>query len=140
MLLLTSLKTKSGEKISVIKEVAPHWTKFALGLDFDPNGTTIQTIERKRPTDPEACCQEMLEMWLQGKGRQPATWKLLVEILHDFCDLNVLANKIEDTLLACLKIVLSHVGQRFRCHKKFSYNPCAHACRMFNYIPEVRCM
>ena len=97
MYLLKSLKTKSGEKISIIKQVAPHWTDFALGLDFDPTGTTIQTIEKKRLYDPEACCKEMMEMWLEGKGRQPATWELLVEILRD-CDLNVLAKEVEDAV------------------------------------------
>ena len=98
MYLLTSLKTKSGEKISIIKQVTPHWRKFALRLDFDRDGTMIQIIEGNKPNNLEACCQEMMQMWLQGKGRQPVTWELLVEILHD-CDLNVLAEQVEDAVL-----------------------------------------
>ena len=96
MFALSNLKIKTGEKINIINKVAPYWTKFALQLDFDNDGTTIQTIEQKCRPDPVACCEEMMSLWLKGKGnRQPVTWKLLVEILGD-TDLNVLAHQIEE--------------------------------------------
>ena len=96
--LLSMLKTKSGAKINIIDQVAPYWPDFALKLDFDPCGGTIQIIEKKCHHDPKDCCREVMQLWLEGKGsRQPATWKLLVEILHE-CDLNTLAGKVQDAL------------------------------------------
>ena len=93
---LSNLKNKSGEKISIINKVAPCWSQFAAQLDFDREGSCIQTIEKKCHWDPVACCEEMMKLWLKGKGsRQPVTWKLVVEILRD-TDLNVLANQIEE--------------------------------------------
>ena len=91
---LGSLKTRSGEKINIIQQVAPNWQGFATNLDFDPNGTTIQMINQKQRGDPEACCREMMQMWLRGMGRQPATLELLVEILTD-CNLIVLAKQVK---------------------------------------------
>ena len=95
MRLLSNLKTKSGGKINIIQQVAPHWADFALNLDFDPIGTIMQTIDQRNRSDPEPCCREMMQMWLAGRGRQPATWELLAEILRD-CNLIVLAQQVEE--------------------------------------------
>lgn len=96
--LLSMLKTKSGAKMNIIDKIAPYWSDFALKLDFDPCGGTIQIIEKKCHYDPKDCCREMMQRWLEGKGsRQPATWKLLVEILHE-CDLNALAGQVQSQL------------------------------------------
>ena len=91
------MKIKSGGTINIIQQVAPHWQDFAMSLDFDANGTTMQTIEQKNRGDPEACCREMMQLWLRGRGRQPATFKLLVDILHD-CNLIVLAQQVKETV------------------------------------------
>ena len=95
--LLGNLKTKSNGRINIIQQVAPHWHDFATNLDFDPNGTTMQTIEQKYRYDPEACCRETMQLWLKGMGRQPATFELLVEILTD-CNLIVLAQNVKEAI------------------------------------------
>ena len=97
MHLLGSLKTKSGDRVNIIQQVAPQWQDFATSLDFDPNGNTMQLISQKHRGDPEACCREMMQTWLKGKGRQPATFELLMEILKE-CDLIVLAEQVEDAI------------------------------------------
>lgn len=95
MLQMSSLKRKSGDNINIIQQVAPHWQGFAVRLDFDRTGAKLQTIERRCHYDPEACCKEAMQLWLEGKGsRQPPTWKLLVDILYE-CDLKVLAGQVE---------------------------------------------
>ena len=94
---LGSLKTKSGERINIIQQVAPNWMEFATILDFDTNGNTMQVIAQRCRSDPESCCREMMQTWLRGKGRQPATFELLMEILKE-CDLIVLAEQIEDAI------------------------------------------
>lgn len=98
--LLSNLKSKCGnqEKINIIRKVAPEWRQFALHLDFDNDGTTVQTIDQKCRSDPEKCCAEMMTEWLKGKGsRQPVTWELLVEILDD-CELKVLAKEVKEAV------------------------------------------
>lgn len=92
--MLCSMTAESGEKINVIKLMASHWKEFGTLLDFDDSGATLANIEWKRHFDPEACCQEMMERWLKGKGRQPASRELLVELLQD-CELTVLAEQVE---------------------------------------------
>ena len=85
------MKTESSRKINIIQQVAPHWKDFTYLLDFEPS--TIWSIEQKYRYDPEACSREVMQMWLRGRGRQPATWKQLVETLRD-CDLASLAEKV----------------------------------------------
>ena len=97
MFLLSNFKSKSGERINIINRVSPHWSEFAVQLDFDNDGTTMQTIDKVCGPDPEACCKEMMREWLSGKGRQPVTWELLVEILKD-CELGVLAKQVEEAV------------------------------------------
>lgn len=96
MRLLGSLKTKLGERINVIQQVAPHWQDFATVLDLDLDGK-MQIIDRKHRGDPDACCREMMQMWLRGMGRQPATLELLEEILSD-CTLTVLAMQVKEAI------------------------------------------
>lgn len=35
--------------------------------------------------DPVEVVQDIFLKWLKGEGRQPATWKVLIEVLQD-CD------------------------------------------------------
>ena len=57
----------------------------------------MQTIGHKYRYDPEACCRETMQLWLNGRGRQPATFELLVELLRD-CNLIVLAQQVEEAI------------------------------------------
>ena len=97
MRLLGSLKLRSGGKVNIIQEVAPHWQDFATNLDFDPSGNTMQIIDRRNRGDPNACCRDMMQTWLRGMGKQPATLKLLVDILKE-CRLIVLAEQVNEAI------------------------------------------
>ena len=97
MRLLGSLKLRSGGRVNIIQEVAPHWRDFATNLDFDPSGNTMQTIDQRNRGDPNACCRDMMQTWLRGMGRQPATLKLLVDILEE-CNLIVLAEQVNGAI------------------------------------------
>ena len=97
MRLLGSLKPRAGGRVNIIDQVAPHWRDFATNLDFDPSGNTMQIIDQRNRGDPNACCREMMQMWLQGRGRQPATLKLLVDILEE-CNLIVLAEQVNEAI------------------------------------------
>ena len=87
----------SGKKVEIIKHIAPEWKTVGIHLNFDPTGYTINTIEATNPLKPVACCTNMMMEWLGGKGRQPATWVTLVEILRN-AEFSALADELEQVV------------------------------------------
>lgn len=81
---MSKLKTQEGEHINIIHRLAPKWQQFGNLLRFDSDGHTLDIIAKDHTTDGcVVCCQEVATLWLQGRGRQPATWALLLELLED---------------------------------------------------------
>ena len=96
--LLTQIKTREGEKIEVIKAVAPRWKDVGCLLDFDAIGKTLQQIQADNGHEGvESCCRVMFQHWLEGNGVQPVTWATLLEILED-CFFTKLAERIKASL------------------------------------------
>ena len=94
---LKVMKTTTGEKIKIIKLVAPQWKELGDLLEFDPEGRTLELIEANNQQKGHVeCCREMFVYWLRGKGRE-ATWEVLIELLDDI-DQSELAKKVETTL------------------------------------------
>ena len=79
---LTLLETRKG-KVKIIKRVAPYWRKLGALLDFDEDGTQLDTIEQKWRGDPEDCCQNMFQHWVKGNGVRPCSWSRLIKLLED---------------------------------------------------------
>ena len=80
---LRILKTAEGQKVHIIKHLAPVWKDFSLFLDFDPDGRTLNTIKADHQAEGvDACCQAMFQHWLAGNG-VPASWGTLIELLED---------------------------------------------------------
>ena len=92
---LTLITTSGGQKIEIIKTVAPDWKNIGTLLDFDANGNTLSRLQANN-NDVDSCCRYMFHYWLQGNGIQPATWATLVKILED-CNFNELAAQITTT-------------------------------------------
>ena len=67
-------------------------------MDFDPTGHTIDLIGADHPLDHVACCTEMMQKWVGGRGRQPANWATLVRVLRD-AEFSVLAGGVEQLVL-----------------------------------------
>ena len=84
--------------MEIIATVAAHWKDFGYLLDFDETGCTIDRIAREHQLRPIDCCAAMLREWLVGKGRQPATWATLIDLLKD-ADMNYLAQQLEMMVL-----------------------------------------
>ena len=81
---LTMLKTESGEKIEIVKSLAPEWKDFGIHLNFDAMGSQLSLIEAQHgKNNPHACCREMMIHWLHGNGEQPTTWRTLLGLLKD---------------------------------------------------------
>ena len=82
--------------IDIAKEIATDYKHFGTLLLNDDGGSKVSIIEMKHE-DPVDITFEILEQWLQGKGRMPVTWQTLVNCLRD-TDLHVLANIIQSSL------------------------------------------
>lgn len=86
----------AGGPIKVIEEVSPYWENLALALQF--RDSVIRAVERNKYFQVEAACQSILQRWLDGEGRQPATWATLIECLKDIGHSN-LASELRRELL-----------------------------------------
>ena len=81
---LVMLKTDSGEKIEIIKSLAPDWKAIGILLNFDDLGSQVALIEAQHGNNnPYACCREMMIHWLLGNGEQPTSWRTLLTLLED---------------------------------------------------------
>jgi hypothetical protein len=78
------IKTRSGEKIEIIKSLAPEWKSFGVHFNFDDMGSQLSLIEAQHgQSNPQACCRDMMIHWLLGNGEQPTTWRTLLALLED---------------------------------------------------------
>ena len=71
--------------VQLFLSIGTKWTQFArlIGMEYSP----IQQ-------SPEECGRQLIEMWLEGKSDEPATWMSLVEILMMSKETYSLANTI----------------------------------------------
>ena len=81
----------NGKVIKVITSTAAKWEQVATRLYLDHH--IIEHIKRDHyQTVP--CCRKIFERWLDGEGRQPATWKTLIIALEE-ADFSELANDLQ---------------------------------------------
>ena len=94
---LTMLKNAKGEKVEIIKTIAPDWTEVGFLMDLDPKGRKIANIEAEhalKRNGPVVCCREMFTLWLD---RPDATWGNLIKLLDD-AEQKDLAERVKDAL------------------------------------------
>ena len=82
----------------IIKTIAKDWKDFGYLLNFDETGRTIDCIAKENQLRPIDCCTHMMREWLEGRGRQPATWATLIDLLKD-AEINDLAQQLERMVL-----------------------------------------
>ena len=82
--------------IDIAEEIATDYKRFGTLLLDDDGGSKVSIIQKKHE-DPVDITVEILEQWLQGKGRMPDTWQTLVKCLQE-SKLHVLANSIQSSL------------------------------------------
>lgn len=84
--------------IDVLKEIGIEYKKFGVLLLEDERGNKVRSIISQWREDPENINHEIVGQWLNGKGKQPVTWKTLVEVLHA-SNLSYIAEIIEASSL-----------------------------------------
>ena len=93
---LISFKT-STESVNIVECIGVQYKQLCPLLLQDRDGTITQIIERDCFFKITEINQEILQRWIQGKGRQPVQWSTLIDVLKKI-GLSVLAEKIEDNL------------------------------------------
>ena len=86
---------KSGEAAGIPQRIGTKYKKFGIILLNDSDGRTVDTISTDEKGDAEDINIEILKRWVQGAGRQPATWRTLIKVLK-LSGLCALAKDIED--------------------------------------------
>ena len=80
--------------INIPREIGPNYSQFGILLLNDHNGTRVSNIEYKHRGDTVQINTEILQEWATGRGKQPASWETLIEVLCDI-GLGALASEIE---------------------------------------------
>ena len=84
-----------GKTVRVISRTSAAWERVAIRLHFE--GHEIKNIKRDHHFQIGDACSTMYTDWLEGKGRQPATWETLIKALEE-ADLSELASDLKDVL------------------------------------------
>ena len=82
------------KRINIPQEIGVKYYKFGLLLLEDDTGAKIQSIAHEHRDNAEQINTEVLRQWINGRGKQPVTWKTLIEVLQDI-ELSTLAREIE---------------------------------------------
>ena len=81
-------------RINIPQEIGTKYTLFGLFLLDDSTGAKVCNIDHKHGKDAEQINTEILQEWLKGRGKQPVSWRTLIEVLPDV-NLSNLASDIE---------------------------------------------
>ena len=93
--MLELIRFRGREKrINIPQEISTKYTWFGCLLLEDSTGAKVNNIEHKHGKDAEQINTEILQEWLKGRGKQPVSWRTLIEVLHDV-KLSNLASDIE---------------------------------------------
>ena len=83
--------------VDIVEKIGTDYKHFGTLLLNDIDGSKVNNIEMSKRGNPVGITAEILEQWLQGRGRMPVTWQTLIKCLRDM-KMIVLADGIESTL------------------------------------------
>lgn len=81
-------------KINTAQEIGTKYMNFGIQLLKDKTGAKVAAITDKHRGNAEPINIEILREWLAGSGKEPVSWRTLIEVLRDI-GLGVLADDIE---------------------------------------------
>ena len=94
--MLLSFKTAVGD-LKLASEIGEAYLQFGRSLLADKDGTVTTSIAERLDHNAAAINQEILGLWLQGKGRQPVQWSTVIDTLREI-NLLDLASQMEQNL------------------------------------------
>ena len=74
------------------------WEILGDLLLSDGRGSNLESFQDEFPFDPEGCCRTMFQLWIQGNGVKPCSWRKLIEVIQD-CGQEALTEEIRTALL-----------------------------------------
>ena len=80
--------------LNIPVEIGTKYISFGALLLDDCTGARVKNMAHKCLNDAEPINTEILQQWLDERGKQPVTWAALVEVLRDI-ELSTLAGEIE---------------------------------------------
>ena len=92
---LINFETQSGS-IKITECIGTSYGQLGPLLLRDDDGSVTQAIRDQYHNDAAKINYEILQRWIQGKGRQPLQWSTLIDVLK--IELSPLANNIADHL------------------------------------------
>ena len=95
MPMLLSFKTRDGE-LNLAQAVGEHYLSFGQFLLCDDTGALCKSIANNS-SDMTSINHDILNWWLQGKGKQPVQWSTIIEVLRGI-KMNTLAAALEQNL------------------------------------------
>ena len=81
-------------KTDISEQIGINYKRFGILLLDDSNGVRVDAIEKKHHEAAKEINLEILSKWVNGSGKQPVTWKTLVDILFEI-GLTALADDIK---------------------------------------------
>ena len=80
----------------MIRSIKYKWHEMGRLLG---RGDELEAISMKHQKDPESCCIDLLQKWLNGgcSSEYPVNWDGLLELLNDL-DFNNLAEELKNAL------------------------------------------
>ena len=95
---LVNFEKKNGEKIDILAKIGNNYKHLCIHLLIDNDGAILATISSNCRGIASDILLAIFRRWLQGQGKEPITWKTLIEVL-EVIRLKVLAQEIEEGLL-----------------------------------------
>ena len=90
-------KPGEGELLDVAKEVGSKYWSLLSGLDIKAN--KIDGWKFEYLGKPEDICFQGLLHWLKGNGKNPITWRTLLDVLSEKTELKEYAREKREELL-----------------------------------------
>ena len=86
----------------MVYHVAPKWKELGLQFNLDDDGSIVHSINETCGGDEEKCCLYILNSWLDGKVKEPKTWRTLMGYLREI--------GAEETIKSIEKNILKSTG------------------------------
>ena len=83
-----------SKEINIPEQIGTKYTSFGVLLLNDSNAAQVKAIENKYHEDAQEINLEILRQWIEGSGKQPVTWRTLVDVLCKI-GLTTLADEIK---------------------------------------------
>ena len=70
-------------RINIPQEISTKYYQLGVLLLEDSTGARMEALDHKHLKDSERINLDVLQQWIEGKGKMPVNWRTLVDVLRD---------------------------------------------------------